>query len=100
MTEANSPSDGFPPERRSSKRHPPKVEPTYVWVSLDTRLRAKVIDESPGGIAIQVEGENDGHFDVGFQVRVQHDETRKTAMIVYVSDPKDGVYRVGLSWDV
>ena len=86
-------------ERRASDRHPPKVEPTYVWISLDKKYQARVLDESTGGIAIEVAGKNEGRFEVGFQVRVQHEQVRRTAVVSNVSDSDGDHFRVGLAWE-
>ena len=86
-------------ERRASDRHPPKVKPTYVWISLDKKFQARVLDESTGGIAIEVAGKNEGRFEVGFQVRVQHEQVRRTAVVSNVSESDGDRFRVGLAWE-
>ena len=84
-------------DRRESERFPPKSEPTYVWLTLDRRIRGRVIDESDGGIGIRVS--NEFVFEPGFKVRVERDGERRTATIRFVRNRDNGEQHVGLSWD-
>jgi hypothetical protein len=84
-------------DRRSDERYPPEVEPTFVWVAVDKCVRAKVIDESVGGIGLRVSTIEP--FEIGFEVRVElSDGKRRTATVVYAKELDDGEYRLGLTW--
>ena len=85
-------------ERRTTDRLAPVVDPTYVWISVNKRIRAQVSDESDDGIGIEVDKEFYSHFERGFQVRIQHGDLRRTATIAYVGDCVDSTFRVGLEW--
>lgn len=83
-------------DRRGEARHPPYTEPTFVWVSLQHRIQAQLIDESRGGIGVQVPSADP--FEIGFQVRVEFRQGRRTARIVYLEEFGEA-YRMGLAWE-
>lgn len=83
-------------DRREEERYPPNTEPTFVWVSLQQRIQAQLIDESRGGIGVYVTSAEP--FEIGFQVRVEFRQGRRTARIVYLESFGDA-YRMGLAWE-
>ena len=84
-------------DRRGSERRPPLVEPTYVWVSMNRRIQGRLIDESDSGIGVLVS--EAGPFKIGFQVRVELGDARRTASVVHVTELEPELYRVGLVWE-
>lgn len=96
MNIPNEPQTPKTADRRASERRPPPIDPTYVWVSLDRRIQARVLDRSAGGMAIIVE---DGEpFEVGFEVRVELNNSRSTATIAYIREFGSEGFRIGLAW--
>lgn len=83
-------------DRRIDDRRPPDVQPTYVWVSIDQRFQAEVVDESDGGIGVILPVSDP--FVIGFQVRVEFAGGRRTARIVYLEELDEGC-RMGLAWE-
>lgn len=98
MADSGSADPNHPTERRSVERHPPADSPTFVWISLDQRIRARVTDESSSGIGMIVPEQHLSLFEAGFEVRIQREESRRTAIIAFKTDPQDGEFRVGLKW--
>lgn len=81
-------------DRRKDERRPPELDPTYLWISMDKRIRARLVDESEGGIGLLVPIA----FEVGFRVRVDHRLGRRMAKVAHVSEVENGCYRLGLHW--
>lgn len=98
VTHSENLRESGPNERPRLARKLP-LEPTYIWLSVDRRLRGRVIGESDDSIGIHVDGTyEEGSLEVGFQVRVQNAQQRRTASVVYIRPDGDSGYRVGLKW--
>jgi len=86
-------------DRRSSKRRNPEIEPTHIWISVEKSVKARVLDESDGGLGVHIEDKSDAEFfSVGFQVRVEHLGKRRTASIAYLHTEYADGFRLGLEW--
>lgn len=84
--------------RKMIGRQPtPKI--THVWLSLNQRVAAKVLDESELGLGLLVAAA-DRPLEVGFQIRVETPTGRKTAKIVS-ADPVEetDMIRISVAWD-
>ena len=86
-------------DRRKEERHPPEVEPTLVWVSVDRRHRGTLVDQSVEGIGAVVDCEDISQFEIGFQVMVELLGKKHLAEIVNVAEASPGKCRLGLRWE-
>lgn len=85
-------------ERRRAGRRQPFIDPTFVYVTLDSQeLKAILVDESAGGLAIMVE--ELGPFRLNGKIGVAANDRRRQAHVVYIRSVPELGFRIGLAWD-
>lgn len=85
-------------DRRSSERLPPNVEPTYVWVSLDKRIKTRMMDQSEGGLGLIAPKR--ANYEIGFQIRVEMEPgIYRMGEIINIIEHDEENYRMGIAWE-
>ena len=85
-------------DRRGDERKyfPEPTGKIYLWVTVEKRIDAQVMDVAPGGLAVVVD--SDWKFEPGFQVRVEFRKKKQTAAVSSVNKLDDQRFRIGLMW--